>query len=384
MTRVVLFSKAFSPSVGGIETSSAMLASIWRDAGHEVLVVTGTPGPPVADGIPVVRDWSVRNLRRAIRTAERVATNGYSRAVATLAVTCGKRPVILHQGYQLICSDGLGFRGHVFHNFNRRRDLRLAFAAGFHVGLKAMGTHLFDSAVRALEPLARHVVPSGHLGRRLGLRDYLVLYQPPNPDVVAEIKQRPAPPASARREAYETGNILFFGRLVFEKGVDNLIRAFALARSRGVFGSRRPPLLVLHGDGPERMALQDLAEHLGIADSVHFAGFLNGAGIVEKARAASLVVFPSRWEEPGATMAVELFMMGAAVLASRHGATGEIFEGHGRLFENQSIEELVDGLAAHFRDGPRYPNPTGKEPWALANIQRVARSLLEHHSATSE
>jgi glycosyltransferase involved in cell wall biosynthesis len=203
------------------------------------------------------------------------------------------------------------------------------------------------------------------------------MYQPPNPSVVAAVEQLPIPTPAARKKAYEEGDILFFGRLVFEKGADDLIRGFALARDRGVFASSRAPALVIHGEGPERPALQSLVRDLGLGGCVQFHPFLKGDDLVPRARAASLVVFPSRWEEPGGTLAVELFMMGASVLSSRQGASGEIFEGHGRLFDNRNVEALAGGLAAHFREGPVYPNPTGNEPWALPNIRQVATSLVE-------
>jgi hypothetical protein len=54
-----------------------------------------------------------------------------SSASRTALAHCRVRPlVVFHQGYQLICSDGLGFRDRSFHGFDTRADLRLAFAAG--------------------------------------------------------------------------------------------------------------------------------------------------------------------------------------------------------------------------------------------------------------
>jgi len=60
--------------------------------------------------------------------------NGYSRAVLAAAVLLHRPLVVFHQGYQLICSDGLGFRDRSFHGFETRADLRLAFAAGAKEG----------------------------------------------------------------------------------------------------------------------------------------------------------------------------------------------------------------------------------------------------------
>ena len=170
----------------------------------------------------------------------------------------------------------------------------------------------------------------------------------------------------------------FFGRLVFEKGVDDLINAFAdIAHEEEVLRSANPLVLEIFGEGPERATLERLARQRGIASRVQFRGFLRGAELVQAARTASVVVIPSRWEEPGATIAVEMFMADAAVIASAIGAPGEIFHGHGRLFRNRDVGDLVLALKAHFRDGPVYPSPRRDEPWALEYIRSASAQVLE-------
>ncbi len=72
-------------------------------------------------------------------------------------------------------------------------------------------------------------------------------------------------------DAAETGPTVIgtAGRLVAGKGVDLLIEAVAILYRRGVLCS-----LVIAGDGPERTALLELAKHRGVADTVHFVGFV--------------------------------------------------------------------------------------------------------------
>lgn len=69
-------------------------------------------------------------------------------------------------------------------------------------------------------------------------------------------------------EAGPRDRVLYVGRLVPEKKVDLLIRAFALARS----GFVEPQKLTIVGDGPERSTLDALASSLGIATEVEFTG----------------------------------------------------------------------------------------------------------------
>jgi glycogen(starch) synthase len=381
--KVALLSKSFLPNVGGIETSTAMIAQVWHDAGHRVEVVTATPDPTLWTGGPyrVSRDWSLRALAERIHGVDLVATNGYSRAAVAAALRHRRPIVIFHQGYQLICSDGLGFRDRQFHGFRVGADLKLAFAAGLRPGARALARLPVDALVHAWRRAGiTHVVPSRHVAARLRLPDSTVLYQPPNPIVIAALDALGPQTPEARSYAHEHGDIVFFGRLVFEKGCDNLIRAYAGWCSRGSPGLRagRPrPRLVIYGRGPELEHLEGVVRELGVDGLVDLRGFLGGRDLVAAARAASVVVIPSVWEEPGATIAVELFACGVPVIASATGAQGEIFSGHGILVPNGDVPALAQALVRHFSAGPFVTQPKGSEEWSLPTIRRTLLAIAE-------
>jgi glycosyltransferase involved in cell wall biosynthesis len=122
--------------------------------------------------------------------------------------------------------------------------------------------------------------------------------------------------------------------------------------------------------------VEQLAGELRLGSDFELRPFLSGPDLARAARAASVVVIPSRWEEPGATIAVELFACGAAVIASGTGAQGEIFADHGRLFPNGDVAALALALERHFVDGPVYPRPTRDEPWSLPAIRRELLSVI--------
>jgi glycosyltransferase involved in cell wall biosynthesis len=130
---------------------------------------------------------------------------------------------------------------------------------------------------------------------------------------------------------------VFAGRLVPEKGVDVLLRAFALVSWGG---------LLIAGDGPERESLGRLAADLGIASRVTFTGRLPQAEIERRFRGAWVQVVPSLWPEPFGRVAVEAMMRGSAVIASDTGGLSEVVEDGqtGLLVPRGDVDSLASAL----------------------------------------
>ncbi|HEY4281747.1 MAG TPA: glycosyltransferase family 4 protein [Chthoniobacterales bacterium] len=113
--------------------------------------------------------------------------------------------------------------------------------------------------------------------------------------------------------------IAFAGRLVREKGVDVLLRAFAIVRKQ-IPNAR----LVICGDGPERASIADLIGTLGVGDAVSMLAFLPVDEVIKVFRNASVVAIPSIWEEPFGQVAIEAMMNGLPVVASNGGGLKDI------------------------------------------------------------
>jgi glycosyltransferase involved in cell wall biosynthesis len=113
--------------------------------------------------------------------------------------------------------------------------------------------------------------------------------------------------ASIRSRPY----ILFLGRIHQLKGIDGLIRSFAIARSRGLDAD-----LVLAGppDGFEGIASR-LAQELGVADWVHQVGALYGQDKFNALSGCRLMVHRPRYEGFGMTI-VEAMAAGRPVLTT--------------------------------------------------------------------
>ena len=85
--------------------------------------------------------------------------------------------------------------------------------------------------------------------------------------------------------------VLYCGQLIPRKGVDTLLRATAR-----VSASVARTSVLLAGDGPERPALEQLADELGIRDRVHFIGFHQPDELPRVFAAGDALVLPSHAE----------------------------------------------------------------------------------------
>jgi glycosyltransferase involved in cell wall biosynthesis len=97
-----------------------------------------------------------------------------------------------------------------------------------------------------------------------------------------------------RAEPYDDPTVVTTGHLVARKRHTDVLRAIALLRDR----HPRLRYLVI-GDGPEREPLGKLADELGIAARVEFAGQLAPAEALERTRRATLLALPSADEAFG-------------------------------------------------------------------------------------
>lgn len=118
--------------------------------------------------------------------------------------------------------------------------------------------------------------------------------------------------------------LLFVSRLAKEKNVDVLIDALAQCRT--------PSRLIIAGDGPEREALQERAQSLGVARRVHFLGPVERESLPDLYASADAFVFASVTETQGLVL-VEALAAGALVLAADAPQVREVLGGAGRTVE---------------------------------------------------
>lgn len=144
-------------------------------------------------------------------------------------------------------------------------------------------------------------------------------------------------------------HVIYLGRLSPEKGVDVLLRAWALL-CNGI--PRHPCCLSIVGSGPEDESLRSLASSLGIASSVRFLGALPREEALRELSVAQLLVLPSRCYEQFSTTVLEAMSNGVPALVSDSVSQSTIVEDDvtGRLFPSGDPVALAASLRSLLAD----------------------------------
>lgn len=159
--------------------------------------------------------------------------------------------------------------------------------------------------------------------------------------------------------------VLFLGRLNAIKGPDLLLEAFAALAER--FPEHH---LVFAGpDGGLREALVAQARAVGLAERIHFIGFVGGAAKAAALRAASLLVIPSR-REAMSIVVLEAGACGCPVLFTDTCGLAEIAHAGAATMVEPDAARIATGIASALAD----PQALAKTAERLAEI--VARDYL--------
>jgi glycosyltransferase involved in cell wall biosynthesis len=178
----------------------------------------------------------------------------------------------------------------------------------------------------------------------------------------------PAPPPPGAGEG-----LLFAGRLTSEKGVDVLLRAMAELLRSFPHGN-----LTIAGEGPERPALEVLADRLGVGSSVRFAGRLEGEALDASYRESVATVLPTLWMENCPVAVLESFGHGRPVVGTRVGGVPELVEEGvtGLLFERGDVAGLASRLGELLADRARL-EAMGRHAWRAATTRYSRRRHAE-------
>lgn len=318
--KILIGSRLFPPSCGGMETVMSLLAEEFSRLGHEVVVVTETPAENRANGYEVVR---CRSYPRAkLRWCDVVVQSCMSLQQILPLSTCLNPTLVIH------------------HTWYRRTDGR---------------TDMRDVLKRFLCRFTENVSVSSAIAKHLSVPSDII----PNPydDDLFRMTERGRPDI----------DIIFAGRLVSDKGVDILLRALkALKVERGMI-----PKTVIVGAGPEERALQELARSEGLDGDVEFLGQQSPPDVAALLRRARVLVVPSRWEEPFGVVALEGIASGCFCIGSDGGGLPEAIGKCGIIFPRNDARALTDALYRTLSSADELLDPTEAEKHLLPHRKRI-------------
>jgi glycogen synthase len=333
--RVLMVSWEYPPVVvGGLGRHVHALAAELAAAGHEVVVLSRRPAGSDAETHPTTDE--VREGVRVLRVAEDPPHLEFDRDMVawTLAMGHGMlraaltrlvpswRPDVVHAHDWLVAHPAIA----------------LAEVLGVPLVATIHATEAGRYAGWLSSPLSRQVHSAEWwLANRAdtlitcsaAMRAEVAELFDLDPDPVVVLNNGIAPrrwranPARVRavRDRYAPGGapvLLYFGRLEYEKGVQDLIAALPRIR-RAHPGTR----LVVAGTGTAHDQLVAAAQTHRVRRSVTFTGHLPDADLAALLRAVDAVVLPSRYE-PFGIVALEAAAAGAPLVASTAGGLGEV------------------------------------------------------------
>ena len=293
--KILFSSYLFEPSVGGIETVSKILAAKFAAAGHEVHVVTQSPGDTIAGAdFQVTRRPSLPEIFRLLRWSDVFFQNNISLRSLVPAFCLRKPTLVVHQTWLQTVHGRIGWQNHL-------KQTLLRFVSNVAISNAVADRLRADSVV---------------IGNPYDETTFKLL------------------PNIARNKS-----IVFVGRLVSDKGADLLLRAVEVLKRDGL-----PADLTVVGGGPEENNLRKLAAELGLDQEVMFAGQKSGLALAEILNRHTVLAVPSRWPEPFGIVALEGIACGCVVVGSQDGGLKEAIGPCGLTFENGNVAALAAQL----------------------------------------
>lgn len=327
--KILLVSEVYPPRAGGAGWSTRALALGLRTAGHQVSVLTTSPGPEVLDGLPVQRlsvdgrrrfavprsfarhlpehDDAILHAQHSLAALACLAGERASRTVATvrdhwpvcfwstrisrgaLCPACGVLPMTRCVQGRVPAPAPFSWAAVPYMRWDLAAKQRALARAGATLAVsEAIGSELRSAGIPRVEVIPNVV----------------------DPEEVRALAA--APPSFALPERF----LLFVGKLEENKGVRLLVPAVVAA------GTRLP--LVVLGQGALAHDLEREAAAAGLP--LILPGWADREDVLRTMARARGLVFPSLWPEPLSRVLLEALPLGTPVAAMDTGGTREVLE----------------------------------------------------------
>jgi glycogen(starch) synthase len=326
--QILIYSHAFWPNVGGLETMMEILAEEFAAAGNQVTVVTQTAnGGSHAANYQVVRQPGL---------------------TAFLA--------LLHRTDVCLCAS-VSLRG-LWPIILARRP----FAISHQTLYDSPGFSPIAALKKVVTRFSTNIFNSESVSRQLSGRGITI-------------------PNTYRSEIFrEFGDvrkdldIVFVGRLVSEKGVTDLLDAMSYLGKVAV----RPRLSIV-GNGPEYQTLVTRVGELGLRKQVDFMGVKRGVELARFIARHRIMVVPSRWVETFGIVALEGIACGCVVVGTDRGGLPEAIGSCGITVPAANGKALAEGMKSLLENDELWSRYRSSAALHLARHSRsaIARCYLQ-------
>jgi len=329
--KILIYSRVFWPSIGGLETMMEILAEEFTAGGHQVKVAT-TQVAVAAErnhDYEVVRSPTLKSCVQLLRWSDVCLCANVSLRGLVPMMIAGTPLVIIHHGTY-------GPPGRFSGIVAEFKKIVTRFSTNVCVS-KAVQAHIPGRSI---------VIPNTY--RPEIFKDYR--------DVIRDL------------------DVVFVGRLVSDKGVMDLIDALGHLGQAGL----RPRLSIV-GDGPERTAALRRVGELGLGPQVTFAGTKLGSDLARLVARHRVMAVPSRWAEPFGIVALEGIACGCVVVGTNRGGLPEAIGACGVTVPNGDTSALALALRSLLEDDSLQARYRACAPVHLARHSRskVARAYFD-------
>ncbi|MBA2680592.1 MAG: glycosyltransferase family 4 protein [Ktedonobacteraceae bacterium] len=379
--RIYITITTFYPFVSGAETQTLAQAQGLIKAGHDVNIVTFHhkhiwPAQETVKGVPITRVaglllgrreklprpiqrllyllamfvmswtlWQKRNEFDVLQVCQ------FSLLVLPLSLVCrlAKKPmtiVVISAGADKATKTNDAARliaGPLDPNLPWLQVDGKTWIDGDLYGLKSAGARAVRYTRNSLKRIgAVVIVLSTRMLRYLRENDFDLPGTQLVPNGVDIDRFQPAPVGMNSEQRAQT--VVCVSKARYEKGLDVLLQAWHLVQEQ-----KPEAKLVIVGSGPLQKQLEQMADALGIAQSVEFAGLQSD--VPGQLHRGLIGVLPSRWEGmPNALL--EAMASGLACVATRVSGSEDLIQ-HGQnglLVESENYEEMSKALVTLLKD----------------------------------
>lgn len=293
--KLLIYTPAFYPNTGGLETINMIICEQLNQNGFDVTLITPQYNPRNDDSkfdYKVVRDTSYKSLWHWYKWCDVYVHSVLSLNGIWPLLICPKTWVVIHH----TC---------YFHAWDSKPT--------FLSKLKKFASKF-----------AKNIAVSQAVANELGLHNATVIHNAFNSLLFTNFN-------TEKRK-----NFVYVGRLVSEKGVNLLIEAYKIyaTNSNNHWG------LTIIGDGPEKSKLQNQASNFNI----HFLGKKCGEELVKELNNHACMIVPSIYHEAFGIVALEGLACGCRCIVSDGDGLHEAVGKYGTLFIKGDIKDLAQKM----------------------------------------